>query len=306
MVTASAVRAALPDRTNEFDTVATRRRLYREGWTPDAVTAQLDAGRWQRVGRAVVRHNGPITDAEIRRIALANCGPRALLTGFAAAEEHGLLSWRREAVDVLVPAGSRVRRPPGIPVRVHRTTAWPSRDERHARDLHSLAPALVLAAGTFATARPACGLLAAGVQQRLLDADRLMAALRAAPRCRHHAAMTAAVADIGMGAEALSEIDFARLCRRHGLPTPIRQAVRLDSFGRRRYFDAEWPIPVGRPLVVEVDGALHLMVRRWWDDQLRQNEITLSGRTVLRFPTVIVREEEAVVADQVRRGLRLT
>ena len=47
----------------------------------------------------------------------------------------------------------------------------------------------------------------------------------------------------------------------------------------------------GRVLVVEVDGALHLLPARWWDDQLRQNEVVLSGRTVLRFPSVVLRCE---------------
>jgi hypothetical protein len=50
---------------------------------------------------------------------------------------------------------------------------------------------------------------------------------------------------------------------------------------------------------------LHLVAARWWDDQLRQNELTLADAIVLRFPSVIVRTEPTVVATQLRRALQL-
>jgi hypothetical protein len=117
--------------------------------------------------------------------------------------------------------------------------------------------------------------------------------------------MLLALADIAQGADALSEIDLARLCRRWRLPEPVRQAVRIEPSGRRRYLDAEWKTRRGRRLVAEVDGAIHLAPRQWWDDQLRQNEVVLTGDLVLRFPTVIVRHEQPLVADQLVRGLLL-
>ena len=52
-----------------------------------------------------------------------------------------------------------------------------------------------------------------------------------------------------------------------------------------------------------MDGALHLVAETWWDDQIRQNEVVLSWRQVLRFPSVFVRHEEVIVVDQLRRGL---
>jgi very-short-patch-repair endonuclease len=108
-----------------------------------------------------------------------------------------------------------------------------------------------------------------------------------------------------MGADALSEIDFVRLCRRHGLPAPTQQAVRRQAGGRRRYLDAEWRLADGRRVCAEVDGAVHLVARRWFEDQLRQNEIALTGTTVLRFPSAVVRAEPELVARQLRRALGL-
>ena len=61
----------------------------------------------------------------------------------------------------------------------------------------------------------------------------------------------------------------------------------------------------GRLVVVEVDGAVHLAVNRWWADQLRQYELTLADAIVLRYPSVVVREEPALVAAQLLRALNL-
>jgi hypothetical protein len=182
---------------------------------------------------------------------------------------------------------------------------WDRVETRPGTIVHALPDALLRAAATFVSARPACGILAAAVQQRLTRPEALRDALARAPRVRHRAALLGAVGDIAQGCEALSEIDFVRLCRRFRLPLPERQGVRTDSSGHRRYLDAAWRRADGRVVVVEVDGALHLAASRWWADQLRQNELTLSDAIVLRFPSVVVRTEPALVAAQIRRALQL-
>jgi hypothetical protein len=144
------------------------------------------------------------------------------------------------------------------------------------------------------------------VQQRLETASELTRALDAAPRSRHRAALLVGLRDIGQGADALSEIDFGRLCRTYGLPKPTRQAVRVEPDGRRRYLDAEWLLPDGRVVAVEVDGALHMSQQRWYADQLRQNEIVLGGTLVLRYPSAVVRNEPLLVAAQLGRALGVT
>ncbi len=151
--------------------------------------------------------------------------------------------------------------------------------------------------------RTAVGVLAAVVQQRLTRVDDLRLELQAAGRIRHGRLLAAAVADIGGGSQALSEIDFARLCRRHGLPEPVRQAIRVESSGRRRYLDAEWVRADGVRVVAEVDGAVHLLPRQYWDDMERGNELALDGRIVLRFVAFALRAHEARVAAQLYRAL---
>lgn len=303
MLTPPALRSLPGALDDARQVVASIPALVGRGWSEDAVWAQLRARRWQRIGRAVVLHNGGLSEAERRRAALVNCGSPAVLTAFTAAEEFGLRSWERPRIHVLVPGGAHVTRPGVLNMRVHYVGSWSEAEILGVRDLHRAAPALVLAASTFSRPRPACGLLAAGVQQRLVTASQLLTAVVANPRVRHRHAMQLAVLDIAQGAQALSEIDLVRLCRRNGLPQPRHQGVRVDRGGRRRYVDAEWISSSGRRVVAEVDGALHLAPRRWWDDQLRQNEFVITGDLVLRFPTVVLRHEELIVVDQLRRVL---
>jgi very-short-patch-repair endonuclease len=85
----------------------------------------------------------------------------------------------------------------------------------------------------------------------------------------------------------------------------VQQLVRRESNGRRRYLDASWRRRDGRLVVVEVDGALHLSQKRWWDDQLRQNELVLADAVVLRYPSAVVRTQPELVVAQLRRALRL-
>ena len=302
MLTAAAARSIVTD--YGLDDVFTRGDLYALGCRSGHVAARLAAGRWQRMGTAYVTHNGPLTIEQTRRVALLNCGPRAVYAGFTAVQSHGLTGWERDnEVHILAPSGTRRPSLAGIDLRLHRTAALDDEDVLRIQRRQKMAPAAVLAASSFGQARPAVGLLAAAVQQRLSNVDDLRAVVLASPRVRHRAAMLAAIGDIEMGAHAHSEIDFARLCRHANFPEPTRQAVRVDSDGRRRYLDVEWKLPDGRILVVEVDGALHLAAKRWFDDQLRQNELTLSGSLVLRYPSVIVRTEEPLVVAQLARIL---
>jgi hypothetical protein len=283
--------------------VTTWAGLRQRGVTSSRIRAQLASRRWQRLGYAIVLHNGPLSERQRWRVALVHAGPRGLLTAFTGAQAFGLRGWERETVHVLAPSGTRVRQGCPVPMRLHVDSHW-DRVRRH-RDsvVQALPDALLRAAVTFDSARPACGILAAAVQQRLATPESLRAALVRAPRARHRAVLIAAVEDIEQGAQALSEIDFARLCRLYRLPEPQRQVIRVDASGRRRYLDAVWRRRDGRMVVVEVDGALHLAPGRWWEDQLRQNELTLGDALVLRFPSVVVRTEPALVAAQLRRAL---
>lgn len=282
--------------------VTTWSRLQAAGYSAAHIRAQLAAGRWQRFGHAIVLHNGPLSPAQRLRVGLVHAGPSALLTALTALAVYGLKGWEREAVYVIVPRGGRVL-PSPVPLVVRRVRDWSTVRRDRSGPVHARVQAVLTAAAMLSNGRSACGVVAAAVQQRIVTAEGLRRELEAHPKLRHRKLVAAALADLAQGSQALSEIDFAALCRRFRLPAPDRQTIRRQRDGKRRYLDATWRRRDGRLVVAEVDGALHTDQRRWWDDQFRQNEITLGDAVVLRFPSAVVRCEPEVVAGQLRRAL---
>jgi hypothetical protein len=117
--------------------------------------------------------------------------------------------------------------------------------------------------------------------------------------------MRRSVADIRGGSDALSEIDFVRLCRRSGLPEPKRQEHRIDARRRHRFLDAEWILDDGRRLVVEIDGIGHMDASRWYDDLLRDAELDIGDGSIhLRLPASAARTEPERVLAILTRHLR--
>ncbi|MEU5938831.1 hypothetical protein ABZ807_06515 [Micromonospora sp. NPDC047548] len=277
--------------------------------TPGKVRRLVATGRWERVCRGILRvGGGEVMPDQQRWVAVLAAGNGAVLAGLAAARAGGLRGrWRYEAVDVLVPyqrqAPDLLRRLPlGMPaVRVRRTRHLPDADRQRARpDRTTMARSLLDAAQWMRTDNEAQAALAAGVQQRRVTPAELDATLRRLPRPRRAALIRHTIADLAGGAEALSEIDLVRLCRRHGLPAPELQERRQDADGRVRYLDAYWR---RWGLHVEVDGAHHMEVRHWAADLRRQNRIWISGDRILRFTAFDLRRRPTEVAAQLRAAL---
>ncbi|MFG3419242.1 hypothetical protein [Micromonospora sp. NPDC048063] len=286
-------------------TTAQATRLLTEG----TVRGHVRSGRWRSICRGVLlTGNGRLTRDQQLWVAVLATGPGAVLAGATAAAEAGVRGLRPEPLHVLVPAHRRAGRtvlgrlPIDMPaVVVHRTSVLPAAHLQRARPPRTCtARALVDAAGWSRTVDQAQATLAAGCQQRRVTPDELSAVVEALPRARRRALIRQTVADISGGAEALSELDFVRLCRRHGLPAPGLQQRRADASGRIRWLDAYWR---EWGLHVEIDGAHHMDVRHWAADMKRQNDVWTSGDRILRFPAWLVRARPDEVADSVRRAL---
>lgn len=204
---------------------------------------------------------------------------------------------------VVVANGARVHALPWMRVHVSRRIVeadlHPSRRPRQVR----AARAVIDSAAWKSSPRLACALVAAAVQQRIATPEQLAQELSGAGMVRHRRVLASALQDIAGGSQALSEIDFVRICRKAGLPKPEQQVVRRDRDGRRRYLDARIRRPDGRVILVEVDGAMHLIVSRWWDDQSRSNDLVIEdGAIMLRFPAAVLRTDEPRVIDQLQRA----
>jgi hypothetical protein len=285
---------SLRDIAWQQDDVITRAQLRDLGYDREAVRWQVAARRWQALGpRVVVLHNGPLTPRQQRWRAVLS-QHHAALAGLTATADYGLSGFGDETVHILVAHGTRVASMPGV--RVHVSRRFGEEDIAPGRLLPTVRVerALVDAASWTHAPRKACGLLAAGVQQRLTTASRLRTELRSATKARHHALLTLVLGDIEGGADSFAEIDFGRLARRAGLPPPRRQAFRLDRAGRRRWLDADFG-----SFSAEVDGAVHLRPLRYWDDMERQNDLVIAtAKPILRFSTVALRLMQDVVVAQ--------
>jgi very-short-patch-repair endonuclease len=278
--------------------------------TRDALRWRVMSGRWQQPCRGVVvAQSGPLTEIQVLRIAALWAGPGAALAGLTAATLDGLTGFADRGkpadrpIHVLVPAFCPARRQrPSLPLVVHYSRLLGDGDIHPLRQppRTRIARSVVDAAAWMASDRGAQAVLAAGVQQRLVRLADLTAVVARNQRLPRRAMIKATLDDMAGGAQALSELDFTRLLRKHRLPEPDRQAQRLDSSGRRRWLDAVWE---AARLIVEVDGSHHMEAMQYWADMDRDNDFTLDGYRVLRFAAFVVRYNPDYVARKVRDAL---
>jgi hypothetical protein len=278
-----------------------RRQLNELGYLHHYVRRQLDAGRWvERTSTVVSTTTGPSHRDQLFWLGPLHAGGDALVGGLSALERHGLKNWHRDDVTVLVD-DERVFDPvPGLRfVRTRRPLSG-LRDSRSELPLCRVEAAALLFAGYERSIRTAEGLLAAVVQQRLTDPALLLAELEGMRPLRRARLFRGSLRDIAGGAGSLAEIDLARVCRRFSLPEPRRQVRRRDSSGRVRFTDAEWLLPDGRVLVLEVDGAFHMDAEQWEDDIARARGLAGPDRLVVRCTSRELRDTPEIVVRDLR------
>ena len=282
--------------------VVTRRQLAEAGVRRARLRSAVAARRWQTVGRSVVvMHNAPLTLTQRRWVAVLLPEQPAALAGLSATEQAGLSGFDDDVIHVLVAGSCAVPMPAWV--RVHNSRRFTAADvvRSSGPPRTRTARSVVDAAAWSPYPRRAGALLCAAVQQRLATASELGTAVREAGQIRHVALMRAMIGDLAGGGHTLAEIDLGRLARRAHLPPPRRQALRREAGGRVRYLDAEFDLPDGTVLAVEVDGRHHAVHEQWTADLSRQNEVVIGGRPVLRFDSLSIRTDAGRVVDQLRR-----
>lgn len=287
--------------------MTTRERLVASGVSLSRLRAQIDAGRWCAMNdRVICLHNGPLTEAQRRWAAFLSAQPPAAICGRTAMTMWGVAGQCDDAVHILVRRGARVLPVPGVEMAAHESRRFSAADIVYGRapQLTSLARATVDAAIWTPKAPEAARVLVAPVQQRLELATNLLRLVESAGKVRHRRMLLSLGRDLVGGAQALSEVAFLAFCRRHGLPRPDLQ-VRLDGAGRRRYLDATFRSTGGRTVRVEVDGGVHLTLTTRWLDTIKDNDATLAGHLVLRFPSVAIYLDDVRAVSQLRRALGL-
>jgi very-short-patch-repair endonuclease len=262
------------------DGVVSRLQAYEMGVTRAEVRAQVRARRWRRVGtQSISVHTGPLTDRAKLWAAVFEAGPRAQLDGPSALSASGLRGFRTDRIRVSVPRGARVRRARGLDIR--QTRRWDASD-LVATGIPRTPPAVtaVRAALWAVSDRQAALLLTMTVQQQLATPEQLGVEALRIQRDRRRRLLHAVVLDLAGGVRSLGELDFARECRRRGLPEPTRQVIRRGRDGRY-YLDVAWE---QWGVAVEIDGIHHSWATQVVGDALRQNDIVLQDMLVLRLP----------------------
>jgi hypothetical protein len=281
------------------------RRQARQWLSTGAIRHRLGTGIWQQVhwGVYLTRAVSELSDRQRRMIAslAAGNGRPAPLGGRSALQVVGLRGFPPDPVHVLLPDRLRDHDPPAYAV-VHRSRLFRP-DELHrttAPPCTSAGRAMVDAAQWAASDHEAAALIVAAFQQRLVGLNDVTSALARQPRARRRTLVADVVQDAAGGAHSLPELEYLRICRRAGLPTPTCQVIRADAGGRRRYLDAYFD---EYGVHVEIDGGQHLQAGAWWADMKRQNELWVAGDRVLRFPAWVVRTRPTEVAGQTRAAL---
>ncbi len=275
----------------------TRRQLADHGLDGDRVRNQVAAGRWSTVGPSVVcLSTGTLTQEQRRWAAVLHAGEPAALCGLTALSVAGLTGWTRPWEAVVIPkSDDRVELSGVRYVQTRRNIPSLTVPRSTPPRLNVEAAALIFAAYDRSE-RTAAGVLSAVVQQGLTTPERLSAQLSKLRPLHRAPLFRLLLADIAGGAQSLAEIEVARLCRAHGLRSPDRQTVRKDRYGKRRYLDNEWDLPSGDIVVLEVDGAFHTEVENWWADMVRERELVVAGRRVLRCSSLEVRSDGGRIA----------
>lgn len=281
--------------------VVSRRQVYALGITRWEVRASLRAGRWRSLSpQSLEVPAGSMTDHGRFWVAVFEGGPRAFVDGVSALQVAGLRKFDQELVRVSVPRGARVRRARGIDIR--QTRRWDVTDLASGSGVPRSRPevAAVRAALWARSNRQAALILTMAVQQGLCVPEGLAREFLRIRRDRRRSLVQAVILDLMGGVRSLGELDFARECRRRGLPEPSRQVLRRGPHGTY-YLDVIWD---EWGVVVEIDGIQHSWAQNVVSDALRQNDVSLEGAVVLRLPLLGLRVAADDFFEQIEKALR--
>ncbi len=282
------------------DGIVSRAQLRGLGVNRWLVRTEVTARRWRSHGQQTIAvHTADLDQAADRRRAVLEVGADAALDGVTALLAAGLTGFSESVIHVSVSRGTHPRGTEGT--RVHETR------RRRPEDVIGTEPprvrpqvAAVRAALWAKSDRQAALLLVLTVQQGIATPASIAEAFTTVTRAARRAFLDRIIADLLDGAQALGELDFARMVRARGLPEPSRQVVRQGPKGRV-YLDVYW---ADRRVAVEIDGIHHATGRAHVEDALRQNHLTLKQDLVLRIPLLGLRLHGEEFMDQVAQALR--
>ena len=285
--------------------VIARRQLNRLGIDADQVRDQVAAGRWaERTPRVISTVTGELTFEQRSWLAVLHAGPRAMLGNLTAAAHHDLKNWHRPEICVMVDDELSFDPVPGVDFFRSRRPFDVLVSPRPGIPRCRLEPAVLLWAAYEAPNRAAHGVIAATVQQRLTTPGRLIQWVDLLQPLRRAKQFKRTLGFVEAGAHSGAELEVGRMCRRFGMPQPVRQKRRKDRRGRSRWTDCEWELADGHTIVLEVEGGFHTDVLQAAADARRSRRLTTRTRTVVRCTAYeLVHEMTEVAIDLIDLGI---
>ena len=289
----------------EQEGMVARRQLNEYGASWMRVRNEIAARRWvERTPRVISTVTGDLTLKQREWLAVLHAGPRSMLANLSAARRQGLTGWERPWVSVMVDDELSFEPVDGVDFFRSRRPFDLLRAPRPGIPVCQLEPAVLLWAGYEATNRAAHGVVAAVVQQRLTTPLKMIGWVDQLRPLRRAKPLKRTLSFVEAGAHSGAEVELGRVCRRFGIRPPDRQRRRADRTGRIRWTDAEWDLPDGRVLILEIDGAFHIDVLQAADDAKRSRRLTTPTRTVVRCTAYeLTHESEEVAIDLIALGL---
>jgi len=278
------------------DGLISRAQALDAGLSYDQVRHRCSVGEWHVVHPGVFRAAGirPTPRATIRAAGLW-AGPRAWVSGPAAACWWSMIERPPGIVEVTVPRSRFLRPPPGIAIR---RSDLDRADTIVYDGLPVTQEAYSAIYGAVCLGADGPSMLDRALQQSVpvLLAEQV---LERYPHCRWSAAARRLLAAARDG-EAISERLLVRELRRAGIGGWVL-GHRVPLPGRTAFVDLAF---VAEHVGIEVDGwAWHQTPDRFRIDRRRQNGLVLAGWTVLRFTWFDLTERPAYVIQEIRRAL---
>jgi very-short-patch-repair endonuclease len=300
-MTDRAARIAVQELALSQDGVVSRSQAADLGVDRHMVAREVGTGRWRVYGaHGIAVHPMPLDPRAVIRVAQWEAGPRAVVDGSTSLSWAGLMNFD-DGIHLICPWPDGGNAWNGS--HIHNSRLWDPDDfvmtDGLLRTRNDVAAAR---AGMHArTDRAAATVMAMSVQQRLTRGVDLLLQVKRVNRHKRRPFLLRIALDIADGAQALSELDVARLCRERGLPEPTRQALRRGPKGKI-YLDVYWD---DFQVAVEVEGIHHEWVENSVDDALRQNAITIGQDAVLRIPILGLRTCPNLFLDQIEQMLQV-
>jgi hypothetical protein len=278
-------------------------QLRAYGHSSEDVSANVEAGRWQRVlPRVYATFTGELARPAWLSAALLYGGRHAVLSHHTAAEEWRLISIAERPVEITVPyTSSAVSQLPSVVV--HRSRAL-QHTALATTPPRTRGPDTILdLAVSQRSARDATMLVVDLVSRSSLPLQTLHDCLLLRPPYRYRAAIRRGLDLVGNGLMSALEVEYLEQVEDdHGLPRGARQTPFLVD-GKTLWEDVTYDNH-GAAVTVRLDGrATHATAGIAFRDRRRDNAAELAGRARLVYGWQDVHASPCAVATEVREVL---